>query len=229
MGNVRTIIDQVARRLNELYPDDPEHWLRDELLVFLVDGLTELNLIAGEIQRTVTVTLNSTDNIYALPATVIAPMSCRVDGYYLQKQALTELDNELDWEQAGLNRNRPATWCGFGLTQILIHPRPLAAKTALVETLSMHPDLTNPDTATDLDIRPEYEPALEDFMLHRAMFKEGGAEFQQAQLFYVRFLDAVQFLSGLNVLRRYPAWDVAPETELSEVAGRESRETGGKA
>lgn len=136
---------------------------------------------------------------------------------------MADLDNEAQWEKADQKRLKVKVWCPLGLTKIVIWPRPLSADTAYVESLIMHVDVL--DAAIPLPVRSEYERAIEDFIVARAMFKEGGAEFEQANLFYARFLDTVQQLSGRNILRRYPAWEII-DTKTSHVTLREGAEPG---
>lgn len=226
MATVAQIIDQAARRLNELSTTAPVHWTRPELLLYLNDAVNELNLISAEIQNTVTVALTDVDNVYALPVGVIAPLSVRVRNHYLHKESVSELDNETDWEEASANRYDLKDWCPLGTNLILVYPRPLAPVTAYVEALVAHTAAV--DGAGTLEIRAEYEVAIEDYIISRAMFKEGGAEFHQAEQWYSTFADAVRHLTGLNILRRYPGFDVAPEVETSEVSHRETAESGGK-
>lgn len=218
MATVKQIIDQIMRRLDELCPDSPEHWEREEVLVWVNDAITELNLISGEIQSTETVDIDSTENVYDLSADAIAPLSVRSSAGYLFKEQVTDLDSEANWEDPDQVSWHPKTWCPFGLNKIVIFKRPLSAQVLWVETLRSHTPAVDDDV--ELEIRPEYTPAIEDFCVQRAMFKEGGAELEQAEPLYANFLDAVQTLSGRNVLRRYPAWDVSPETKSAEVGPR---------
>lgn len=215
MATVAQIINQAIRRLSELSTTSPVHWTRSEMLDYLTESLNELNLIAAEIQRTEQINTLNDVNVFALAVDTVAPMAVRVNGYYLFKEPIIDLDNEGDWEGDNDERMNIKVWCPLGLQRVIIWPRPILQPTPLmVEELSMHPPIT--DSNMNLSIRPEYEPALEDYMVHRAMFREGGPELDQMEPFYARFLDQVQQLSGRNIVRRYPAWDVEPETKTSE-------------
>jgi hypothetical protein len=225
MGTASAILDQAIRRLNELSTASPVRWTRAELLVFLNDGMAELNLIAADYQDTQTVTINNTANVWDLPEAVIGPFSVRTaDSGYLLRQFIEDLDKESNWEDPSIQREHPKCWATLGLEKIVITPRVNNATTIYVETLTQYSAV--PDAAVDMIawIRPEYERAIEDFIVSRAMFKEGGAEAAQALTFYARFLDTVQQLSGRNVIRRYPAWDVGPEAMTSEVTLRRGAE-----
>jgi hypothetical protein len=227
MATTAQIIDQAIRRLSELSVTVPVHWTRAELLDYLTEAVNELNLIAAEIQTTEPINTANDVNVYNLAVTAIAPMALRVNGKYLLKQPVLDLDNEADWEGDDEERKDIKIWCPLGLQKIIIWPRPIFQPTALmVEELSQHPAIV--DGATNLIIRPEYESAIEDYMVHRAMFREGGPEVDQMEPFYARFLDQVQQLSGRNIIRRYPAWDVEPETKTSETTLPAALEPGGK-
>jgi hypothetical protein len=185
------------------------------MLEYLIEAVNELNLIAAEIQGTETISSLVNVNLYTISSTAIAPLAVRVNGKYLQKEFIEDLDNEIQWESSSAIRMNILTWCGLGANKFIIAPRPLVNPTSMyVEELIQHPPIT--DGSMVLSIRPEYEPAIEDYMVHRAMFREGGPELNQIEAFYGRFLTAVQELSGRNVIRRYPSWDVAPETKSSE-------------
>ncbi len=224
MALASEIIDQAIRRLNELSTTAPIRWTRAELLVFLNDALNELNLIAADYQDAVPVTIDNTTNVWSLPANVIGPFAARLDTGYLQRESIEDLDKESNWEDPSIVRMNPKSWASLGLTKFVITPRPALTRTLYVEALLEYPPAPDAPVSLQAWIRPEYERALEDFMVSRAMFKEGGAELQQGLAFYNRFLDVVQQLSHRNIIRRYPAWDVAPESRTSVTNLRESVE-----
>jgi hypothetical protein len=224
MALANEIIDQSIRRLNELSITAPVHWTRPELLTFLNDGISELNLLSQDHQLTVPVTVDNTAVVWDLPSGVIAPLSARLGTICLVREPIEDLDKEAKWEDPSLAQRAPKIWCPLGLYKMVVYPRSPSTKTINVEVLAEHTAVT--DAAVALPIRPEYERALEDYMVSRAMFKEGGAEFQQGVTYYNRFLDAVQQLSGRNILRAYPQWDVK-ETKISETTLREGAELPG--
>jgi hypothetical protein len=225
MGTASGILDQAIRRLNELSTTTPVRWTRAELLVFLNDGMAELNLIAADYQSTHTITINNTANVWDLAEEVVGPFSVRTDDSgYLLRQFIEDLDKESEWENPSVQRQHPKSWATLGLEKIVVTPRVNNATTIYVETLTQYAAV--PDAVVDMGswIRPEYEQAIEDFIVSRAMFKEGGAEAQQALSCYARFLDTVQQLSGRNIIRRYPAWDVGPEAMTSQTTPRAGAE-----
>lgn len=223
MATVAEIIDQVLRRLGE-DPVAPIHWRRDEILDYIQEGIVELNLITGEIQATGSIPLNSTANLYDMPESAIAPLSARVNGRYLRRDAVEDLDEELipKWQAAGSTASAPKLWAPLGLTLIAITPRPVVNLSMDVTYLA-HP-LPRQDASQETGLLPEYDIAVEDYAVSRAHFKDGGAEFQQSLADYTRYLDAAQQLAGRDVFERYPAWGVAPRTETAPVTPRGAAE-----
>lgn len=219
MALANEILNQSIRRLNELVPASPIRWTRPELLVFLNDGVHEANLLSGDIQRTVQVAINNTTNVWDFPAGIIAPLTLRVETKYLYRESVENLDKEDDWEHPSKIRMDPATWSPLGLYKFVIYPRPINARTINAEVFHEHTPVT--DAAVALPVRAEYERCLEDYVVSRGLFKEGGAEAQQGLAFYKSFLDTVAQLTGRNIVRSYPSWDARPATQISETTLRE--------
>lgn len=202
MSTGQTFIDQVLRRLNEDDPDHPVRWSREEILWFTNEILFELNLIAWEFRRTLTSAINSTDNVYATPTGAVGILGARVNNKALVPATVEDIDREAKWDVTTAKRMRVESFAPLGLDHYLIYPRPLAAATAYLECLAEHTEVADDDT--DLPIREEYEPALEDAVVERATFKEGGSDLAQAAPLYQSALDAVQELSGRNIIKSYP-------------------------
>lgn len=203
MATVAELISQVLRRLDELDPATPVHWLREEILVFVNEALTELNLIAWEFQDTATVTLDDTHNVYDQPSAILAAVTVRAPNY-LRRQTADDIDHEVRWDSPTAKRLNVRTWAPLGLNKFMIYPRPLGSLSAYVEGIVEHTPVT--DSAMTLPVRPEYESAIEDFCVERATFKEGPSELEQAGSHYKNFLDKVQQASGRNVIRMYPRY-----------------------
>jgi|GEM_PF-3036219 hypothetical protein len=205
MATVAEIISQVLRRLDELSTTVPVHWTREEILVFVNDALTELNLASWIFQGSKALALTTIDNVYDQPAGIIAATGVRCPNY-LRRETLYNLDLEAKWDSAGENRNNVETWCPLGLNKLLIYPRPLVAKTAYVEGIIEHTPVT--DNSDPLPVRAELESAIEDYCVERATFKEGPSEISQVGNLYKNFLDKVQAESGRNVIRMFPRFSV---------------------
>jgi hypothetical protein len=198
------MITAVLSRLNELDTDLPVHWTRDEILVFLNEAVTELNLISWEIQGTESRSIDSTTNIYSVPTAMLAPIAVRVGTDYLVRQTVDDIDKEARWENASEKRLKVKQWAAIGLNLFLIYPRPLSTATAYLDGIKEHTPLE--DDSTALPIRAEYEPAIEDFVFERAKFKDGGPDLDQASQAYSHFLDAVQEISGRNIASMHPRY-----------------------
>jgi hypothetical protein len=202
--NVDDLITHILTRLDELTPLTPIHWTRTEILVFVNDALTELNLIAWEFQNSASLAVDTTESIFDTPATIFAAISIIDQGRYLRREPLADLDHEDDWDLPWHTSSKCKEWCPVGLNLILIHPRSTISKTLTVEGLIEHTPVT--DTAMALPVLPEMEPAIEDFAIERAKFKEGGQVLNQAGAMYQAFLDSVQILGGKNVIKMYPSY-----------------------
>jgi hypothetical protein len=113
-----------------------------------------------------------------------------------------------------------------GLEMVIVVPWTFGSVPIIVEALTQYPPVLDESIDLATYLRPEYEIALTDFIVSRAMFKEGGQESTQALSIYARFLDAVQQLSGRNIIRRYPSWDVGPDVETSPTTLRGGAEEG---
>lgn len=219
MALANDILNQSIRRLNELVTATPVRWTRAELIVFLNDAVHELNLLSGDIQRTVQIPINNTANVWNFPAGIIAPLTLRVETKYLFRSSIENLDKEDEWENPSRIRLNPTNWAALGLYKFIAYPRPVNARTVFAEVYHEHVAVI--DAAVNLPVRPEYERCLEDYVVSRALFKEGGAEAQQGLIFYARFLDTVSQLTGRNIVRSYPTWDARPATQTSETTLRE--------
>ena len=216
------IITRILRRLDELSTSSPVHWTRAEILDHVNDALRELNLVAWEFQNTLTKTADTNTNVYDHPTGVLAAIDIREDGgRYLFRQSLGDLDKEMKWEDASLKRLHIQNWSPLGLNKFVIAPKPLGNKTLYIEAL-IEPTVMSDDT-TELPVRSEYEDAIEDYCIERAMFKEGGPELTQASPLYESFLEVCQELSGRNINRMHPQFSqgkVADDTHREKMANK---------
>ena len=207
MTNVRDTITLCLQRLDELDPNAPVHWTRPELLVFVNDALFELNLIAWEFQGTATITIHSNANVYDYPAAILAGVTASANNKYFQRENLGDLDKEAQWEDPNRQRKNITTWSPLGLNKFVIDPKPMADTTVSIEGLVEHTPVA--DDSTDLPIRPEYDNAIQDYVIERAMFKEGGAELAQQGLLYKDFISTAQQMSGRNITKMHPLFTYA--------------------
>jgi hypothetical protein len=212
MATVSEIISQVLRRLDELSTTTPVHWTRAEILVFVNESLTELNLMSWIFQGTVSLTVNPTDNVYDHPATVIGAITIRCPDY-LRRENVYNLDLEARWDSAAANRLAIETWAPLGLNKFLIYPRPLVPATAYVEGVIEHTPVT--DNEDPIPVRAELESALQDYCVERATFKEGAAGLEQVAPLYKHFLEKAQQEAGRNVIRMFPRFAVGVVSEES--------------
>jgi hypothetical protein len=204
MATAEDVISQVLRRLDELDPDSPVRWTRPEILVYLNEALTELNLISLEFQGSADLSIDSSNNVYSVPDPIIAISTVYIDNRYLRRTTVDQLDYEIKWDVSDLKEITPKIWAPLGLNKLVIVKKPHAAKTARLEGVKRHTAVT--DSAEDLPCRTEYIPAIEDFCVHRATFRDGGYELNHAEPFYTNFLTTAQDLSGRKVVSSYPRY-----------------------
>ena len=204
---VPELIDQILRRLDELEVDHPVHWTREEILTFINDGLSELNIIAWLVQSTIPDTISPAGNVYVHDPEdhILGPIAIRINNKYLLREGSEDLDREVGWEAADQTRMEIKVWSPVGLNRYVIWPRPLAEQTAYIEALVEHTPVED-DDASILPVPDVYRSILEDFCIERAEFKEGGAELQQASAQYMGFIDGAQQISGRNIIRGYPRY-----------------------
>jgi hypothetical protein len=181
------IIDRVLTRLAEIYPSTPKHWTRDELLGWLNDGVTELNLIAGYLTRTATVSWSQTSNILSLPVDTISPIELYFNNEVVKRYTVEGLDSKVVWDD-GTVGYKPKAWCSLGTTKILVYP--LSQKISQnISVLILYQPTPIPEAGEALSVPPQYIDAIEHYMYARARFKEAGAEFVQADIDYKRFFE----------------------------------------
>lgn len=195
--NVDTLITQVLARLDEVNPLVPIHWTREEILVYVNEALSEMNLVIWEFQSTATLAITPSANVYDCPASMIAAIAVR-DGKYLRQETFDSLDKSVPWESPAAKRISPISWAPLGLNKLIIYPRPHVAKSITVEGLIEHTPVT--DSAMAIPASAEYESAIQDFCVERATFKEGVQELYQASSLYKEFLESIQTRSGRQVL-----------------------------
>ena len=208
MGYADDIISQSARRLNELSTTAPIRWSRSELLGHLNEALNEINLLSSNYQKYFYIDIDNSSAVWDVDVDSISVVSISIGNKVLYKYTIEELDREYQWELTSCVSYIPSAWAPLGVRSVLIVPRPVYELRATAWCVSEYPTVIDAHTDMSSWVNPEYEQAIEDYIVSRAMYKEGGAEFQQASILYNRFLDTVQQLSGRNVIRQYPQINV---------------------
>jgi len=216
---VGDLIDNVLRRLNEASTSSPVRWSRTEVRYHLEEALMEYVLVTGDGVVSADLEINPSSNIYPLPDDISMPMAVRDGDRYLLKYSVEDLDNMHDWESDTATSPRQTIWCPIGLSHLLIYPKANGSKTVTIEGLASYQIMAE---GSQIPARNEMLTALEDFVVNRCMFKEGGAELAQSQSLYNRWIQAAQHLAGKNIIRAYPAWQVTPEAAVSRFALREA-------
>jgi hypothetical protein len=211
----KVLIDRVLYRLAELYPDTPKHWTRNELLGWLNDAITELNLISAYLTKTNSVSWSQSNNIISLPADTIVPLELYYNNQVIKKYSVEGLDSKFNWDDGSVGL-RPMAWCPVGTTKILVYPRSQkAAQTLSLVTVYQADPI--PEAGEQLQVPPQYIEAIEHYMFARARFKEGGAEFQQADIDYGRFAEMAKELKLRSGRQRRVGWDARMKTRSSYI------------
>ena len=86
------VIDTVLERLEETVA--PIFWTRPEMLIYLNEGMKELNNLAAKLHLESGVVTDSNDNFYAPPTDTIAVMAASVGDKSLERVTLEDLDRE---------------------------------------------------------------------------------------------------------------------------------------
>jgi hypothetical protein len=210
-----TIIDRVLYRLAELYPESPKHWTRAELLGWLNDAITELNLISAYLTKTSTIEWSQTDNVIDLPTDTIVPLELYYNNSVIKKYTVEGLDSKFNWNDGSIGL-RPQAWCPIGTTMILVYPLSQKADQDLsVVTIYQHDAVA--ESGDSIPVNAQYVEAIENYMFARARFKEGGAEFQQADIEYNRFFEASNELKLRSDRQRRVGWNARIRAKSSSV------------
>lgn len=221
MSTGKELIDRIALRLNELSASSPIRWTRSEILVFINDALNELNLISGNYTTTTPLGIDETASIWTLPDDIICPISCHCSGKTLLKENLEDLDRDYPyWETELVTAYSPSVWCPIGTNSIAIVPRVIGGSVIYIVALSLPPQIADDNNSISSLLLPEYEQAIEDFVVSRAMFKEGGAELEQSMRYHDLFMETSNQLTVRNVVREFPNRDVV-ETYLARSSARQ--------
>lgn len=209
------IIDEVLEKLSEV-PASPVYWSRAEILEFVWEGLVELNLFSGFLQKPVTLTL-ANNPVQQSPAH-IAVLHVRVNNKAMLKYSVDELDAQFPVWENELQVLRPQRWAPIGLNYFLTYKRTSTANVpAVVDVLELPAVLTE---SAVIPLDDEFTNCLVEYGFSMARLKEGGAEFEQGLASYKDFIEVAQDLASRWNWKRMPGWTVEPKTKLADSVPR---------
>jgi len=180
------VIDTVLERLEETIA--PIFWTRPEMLLYVNEGMKELNNLAAKLHLESGVVTDSTDNFYAPPTDTIAVMAASVGDKSLERVTLEDLDREdRFWE--GKTGTILKRWAPIGCNLFAIFPRPtLAGGSITVDFVVMKLPASIADNGDPIDMDDEFIESIQDYTFHIARFKEGGPEFSNAMTAFTNAL-----------------------------------------
>jgi len=187
------VINTVLERLEETVT--PIFWTRAEMLLYLNEGMKELNNLAAKLHLESGVVTDSDDNFYAPPTNTIAVMAASVGDKSLERVTLEDLDREdRFWE--GKTGTILKRWAPIGCNLFAIFPRPGVPTTSsafttgftggfgaggflsiTVEFAVLKLPATIEDNGDPIDMDDEFIESIQDYTFHVSRFKEGGPEF----------------------------------------------------
>lgn len=209
------LIDRVLLRLAELFPTSPKHWTRAEILGWLNDAICELNLISGYLSKTDTITWSQSNNVIDLPSDSILPLEIYYNNRVIKKYTVEGLDSKFNWNDGSVGLE-PKAWCPIGTTKVLVFPLSQKVSQDLsVVVIHEHDEIA--EAGVQIPVQPQYIEAIEHYMFARARFKEGGAEFQQADIDYARFFEMANELRLRAGRQRRVGWSARMKAKSSYV------------
>lgn len=203
MALAQDLINRALLRLAEAIPATPKHWTRAEVLYWINDAVTELNLIAGNLTKSVDVTWSRTNNVLDLPADTISPIELYFNSEVIKKYSVEGLDSKLRWDDSSVAL-KPKAWCPIGTTKILVYPMAQKADQT-VQIVAMYQPAAVAEAGA-LEVPAQYVDAIEHYIFARARFKEGGAEFAQGEIDYDRFFKMADELKIRTQNQRRTGW-----------------------
>jgi hypothetical protein len=210
------LIDRVLVRLDELIPSSPKHWSRNEILSWINDAITELNLIAGYLTKTVTVTWSQSNNNILLPEGTIIALEVYYNKEVIKKYTVEELDSKLIWDDGSVGY-KPKAWCPLGTQNLIVYPLAPSAGFELSVMTLYQPDAVTYEATQEIEVTPQFIDCIDHYCFARARFKEGGAEFQQAEIDYGRFFDMASQLKLRSSRQRRVDWRSKIQSRSSSV------------
>jgi hypothetical protein len=201
------VIDLVLKRLDETI--SPIFWTRPEMLLYLNEGMKELNNLAAKLHLESGVVTDSTDNFYAPPTDTIAVMAASVGDKSLERVTLEDLDREdRFWE--GKTGTILKRWAPIGCNLFAIFPRPTVASSVTVDFVVMKLPASIEDNNDAIDMDDEFIESIEDYTFHISRFKEGGPEFAHAMAAFKNALERMGDVARKVYSQQPVIWTAEP-------------------
>lgn len=210
------LVDRALTRLNELIPSTPKHWTRAEILSWINDAITELNLISGYLTKTITVAWSETNNNITLPDDTIVALEVYYNNDVVKKYTIEGLDSKFIWDDASTGY-KPKAWCPFGTQNLIIYPLAPASSLNLSIITLYQPAAITSETGQEIEVNQQFIDCIDHYIFARARFKEGGAEFLQAEGDYARFFEMANELKLRASRQRRVDWKSRIQSRSSYV------------
>lgn len=224
-------ISSPALRVCDRLEDLDSFWLiTEEIYPLLVEAMMGATLITGDPQArsssVVTIPWNVAPTGFTpivMPSDALALLRVDgADGLAIDKCFVWDLDRHYPgWElQTG---PQAQYWFPFGLTQFGIYPSLTQSQQVLLTYIQTPVTAKRPYTGTEpVPFGTEYQEGLEDLAAALARFKEGGAEFEEAQQVIQRFLSKMEQLSNFSYRRGSLRFSrgLGAQSRISEVTAK---------
>jgi hypothetical protein len=179
----------------------PERQLRHAIN----EALRVTSVITGYWQTSAQVPGGTVANqsLYDVPAPIIIPTSCLLDGVLLYKYTFPNLlmaYPEYARETTRSTRSPVADWCPMGISRLLIHPAESRTGRVLeVRGVAELDPLVNPLDPVQLE--DEWVPTILRYAAHTLQFKVGGMIFAQAAQHYKSFLSEMKVRKAWEAMK----------------------------
>ena len=160
-------------------------WNNSELTTLINEGIRTWNCLTGQWKRRVPITTVRGNPYYQLPANLVFGMHLEFNGQPITQGSVAGWDRgSPDWES---QPSVPQEWAPVDLLTIAIRPADAVGRNSLaVDGVSAAPVLVGGGDFIDMS-EDDYSAYI-GYLQYLAAFKEGGAEFENAQPLHVAFL-----------------------------------------
>ncbi len=193
-GNVRSVLNEGARRLNLL--------VAFRQVTVPVPGATVANQL-----------------IYRTPSEVVIPLRVYFEEVELSKASLRQVATKFrTWATDSTATRGPVTrWAPIDIRQFIIHPRDAVGGQLLeVNGIARWVPLVEPTDTITLD--DQYCDALVDYCKSRIRLKEGGQPFALASVAYQEFIRKTKAWTVWESMK-FPSYFVIRDEEPGEAKG----------